>query len=175
MQGHRIHPMTMGRLEARIVTTDRNRTLVLGALLLVLVATVPSAAARADGLGPRVGLTADPDQVHFGLHLPTLTMAPNLGFMASFEAGVGDDSTLLAANLDFKYVFDAHAGSWRPYAGAGPAMYVFNSDYDDDVEVGAGVFGGMQTPTRAGAFFGEMRVGLVDSPDVKFTVGWMFH
>lgn len=153
-----------------------NRLRLPGVLLAAAVLVLPVSAGWGDGIGPRVGLTADPDQVHFGLHLPTLRMTPNLGFMASFEAGIGDDSTLFAANMDFKYVFDAHAGSWRPYAGAGPALHVFNHDYyDDDVDVGVGLFGGMQTPTRSGAFFGEMRVGVVDSPDVKFTVGWMFH
>ncbi len=134
-----------------------------------------SAAGATDGFGPRVGLTGDPDQVHLGLHVPTLRMTPNLGFMASFEAGVGDDTTLFSANMDFKYAFNTQAGNWRPYLGAGPALHLLNRDgYDDDMEVGIGIFGGMQTPTRGGAFFGEMRLGLVDSPDFKFTVGWMF-
>jgi hypothetical protein len=103
-------------------------------------------------------------------------MTPHLGFMVSFEAGVGDDTTLFSSNLDFKYVFPVRSASWRPYAGAGPALHLLDRDaVDDDLEVGLGVFAGMQTPTRSGAFFGEMRLGLVDSPDFKFTVGWMFR
>lgn len=146
--------------------------------LLVAVAVVAALVSRADasGFGPRVGLTGDPDQVHLGLHLPTVPMTPQLGFMVSFEAGVGDNTTLLSTNLDFKYIFPTRAASWRPYAGAGPALHLLDRDQvDDDLEVGLGVFGGMQTATRSGAFFGEMRLGLVDSPDFKFTVGWMFH
>jgi hypothetical protein len=135
-----------------------------------------AAAAAADGFGPRVGLTGDPDQVHFGLHFPTLRLAPNFGFMPYFEAGVGDDTTLFSGNMDFKYVFATRAASWRPYIGAGPALHFLNRDHvDDSMEVGMGFFGGMQTPTRSGAFFGELRLGLVDSPDIKFTVGWMFR
>jgi len=136
---------------------------------------LPSAAG-ADGFGPRVGLTGDPDQVHMGLHLPTLRMTPNLGFMPSFEAGIGEETTLFSANMDFKYAFNTQAGNWRPYLGAGPALHLLNhDDFDDELEVGVGIFGGMQTATRGGAFFGEMRLGLVDSPDFKFTVGWMFN
>jgi hypothetical protein len=82
---------------------------------------------------------------------------------------------LFSVNFDFKYVF-ATRTRWRPYAGAGPALHVLNRDNaDDNTEVGLGLIGGLQTPTRSGAFFGEMRLGLVDSPDFKFTVGWAFR
>ena len=135
-----------------------------------------AAVGAADGFGPRLGLTSDPDQVHFGLHMPTLPLANRFGFMASFEAGVGENTTLFSANMDFKYIFATRAGNWRPYAGGGPALHLLDRDnVDDSMEVGMGFFGGMQTPTSSGAFFGEMRLGLVDSPDIKFTVGWMFN
>jgi len=110
------------------------------------------------------------------MHFPTLPLSPHLGFMASVEAGVGDNTTLFSFNMDFKYLFPTRTGSWRPYAGAGPALHLLDRDnVDDDMEVGLGLFGGMQTATRSGAFFGEMRLGLADSPDFKFTVGWMFN
>ncbi len=148
----------------------------LAAAVAMVAICCSAAATAANGFGPRLGLTGDPDQVHFGLHLPTLSLAPNFGFMASFEAGVGEDITLFSGNMDFKYVFRTRAGSWRPYAGGGPALHFLNRDNtDDSMEVGMGVFGGMQTPTSSGAFFGEVRLGLVDSPDIKFTVGWMFR
>lgn len=148
---------------------------VLGAMFLV-AGLWGASGARADGFGPRVGLTGDPDQVHMGMHFPTLPLSPNLGFMASFEVGVGDNTTLFSGNMDFKYIFPTRTGSWRPYAGVGPALHLLDRDnVDDDMEVGLGLFGGMQTATRSGAFFGEMRLGVADSPDFKFTVGWMFH
>lgn len=134
-----------------------------------------ASSASAAGIGPRVGLTGDPDQVHAGLHVDAMRMAPNFGFMPSFEVGVGNDITLFSANFDFKYAF-ATRTSWRPYLGGGPALHFVNVDNGgDNTEVGMAFFGGMQTGTRSGAFLMELRLGLVDSPDVKFTVGWLFY
>ena len=143
----------------------------------VFVATLCAASsAFAAGFGPRVGVTGDPDQVHLGLHFDAVRMAPSLGFMPSFEVGVGNDVTLFSVNFDFKYAFDARAAAWRPYAGAGPALHFVNIDNGaDNTEVGFAFFGGMQTGTRSGAFFTEIRLGVVDSPDFKFTVGWLFR
>src|SRR5262245_45778775 len=146
------------------------------AAIVIAVLLAGASASWGQGFGPRFGLTSDPDQVHLGLHLPTLRMSPHLGFMVSFEAGVGDDTTLFSGNFDFKYVFSAHAGTWHPYMGGGPALHLADHDqFDDQMEVGLGIIGGMQTVTKGGGFFAEMRIGVVDSPDLKFTVGWMFR
>ena len=144
------------------------------ALCFVLGAGAASSAA-AGGVGPRVGLTGDPDQVHVGLAVYAARLAPSLGFVPSFDFGVGNDVVLFSGNFDFKYVF-AVKSSWRPYLGGGPALHFLNRDNaGDDTEVGLGVVGGMQTATRSGAFFTELRLGLADSPDFKFTVGWLFQ
>jgi hypothetical protein len=150
------------------------RTRVLGALCVVLGVGAASSAA-AGGVGPRVGLTGDPDQVHFGLAIDAFRLAPNFGFAPSFDVGVGNDITLFSGNFDFKYVFPVRS-SWRPYIGGGPALHFVNIDNsNDDTQAGLAFIGGMQTATRSGAFFTELRLGLVDSPDFKFTVGWLFR
>jgi hypothetical protein len=143
---------------------------------LVLAATLFAASsATAAGFGPRLGLTGDPDQVHMGFHVDAARMAPNLGFMPSFEVGVGNDLTLFSANFDFKYAFRTRT-AWRPYMGGGPALHFVRFDSNtEDTAVGFAFFGGMQSGTRSGAFFTEMRLGMVDSPDFKFTVGWLFR
>ena len=114
-----------------------SRPVSLWAAVIAAAALLGASPAVADGVGPRLGLTGDPDQVHLGMHLPTLRLAPHLGFMASFEAGLGDNTTLFSANMDFKYVFPTRAGNWHPYAGAGPALHLLDRDgVDDDMEVG---------------------------------------
>ncbi len=144
------------------------------ALALTVMLTAATSA-TASGFGPRVGVTGDPDQVHLGMHIDAARMAPNLGFMPSFEVGVGNDITLFSANFDFKYAFVTRT-SWRPYAGGGPALHFINVDNGgNNTEVGFAFFGGLQTGTRSGAFFTELRLGMVDSPDIKFTVGWLFR
>jgi hypothetical protein len=143
--------------------------------IVFFISLVVASSAAAGGIGPRVGLTGDPDQVHVGLHVHAGNLAPNFAFVPSFDVGIGDEIVLFSVNFDFKYVF-ATQTRWRPYAGVGPALHVLNRDNaSDDTEVGLGFIGGLQTPTRSGSFFGEMRLGLVDSPDFKFTVGWAFR
>lgn len=139
------------------------------------VTLLGASGATAAGFGPRLGLTGDPDQVHMGFHVDAARMAPNLGFMPSFEVGLGNDLTLFSANFDFKYAFRTRS-AWRPYMGAGPALHFVRVDNNtEDTEVGFAFVGGMQSGTRSGAFFTEMRLGMVDSPDFKFTVGWIFR
>lgn len=131
--------------------------------------------AAAAGIGPRVGLSIDPDQVHAGLHVHAAEMSQHVAFHPSFDFGAGDDIVLFAANLDFKYVFSQKMDRWRPFLGGGPGLFVSNYDgAGSNTDVGVAFVGGMQTATRRGYFFGEMRLGLVDSPDIKFTAGWIF-
>src|SRR5262245_8299697 len=94
------------------------RTRIVGVLCVVLGVGAASSAA-AGGVGPRVGLTGNPDQVHFGLAIDGVRLAPNFGFVPSFDVGVGNDVTLFSGNFDFKYVFPVRS-SWRPYIGGGP-------------------------------------------------------
>jgi len=144
-------------------------------LLAVLVGCFTALPASAAGVGPRIGLTIDPDQVHAGLHVHAAELSRHVAFDPSFDLGAGDDLLLFAANFDFKYVFSNRLDRWRPYLGGGPGLFVASYDgHDSNTDVGVSFIGGMQTATRRGYFFGEMRLGLVDSPDVKFTAGWIF-
>jgi hypothetical protein len=141
------------------------------ATLVALVQPVVAA-----GFGPRFGLTIDPDQVHAGMQFHVGNLTPHLAFVPGFEVGVGDEIIGVAGNMDFLYYFGRGPARWRPYLGGGPGIFFWDADgYDSNTEVGVNFVGGMRTPTRSGAFFGEMRLGLIDSPDIKFTVGWMFR
>lgn len=140
--------------------------------LLVAVFVLTSQAAAQDG-GLRGGLTVDPDQFYFGGHLETPPLVDRLYFRPNVEVGFGDDLTLIAANMEFVYKFPSR-GSWRIYAGGGPALNVYMVDDADDSDTDAGLNLLVGVESARGLFF-EFKMGVVDSPDFKFGVGWTFR
>ena len=144
--------------------------------LLGLMVFISTPAAAQDG-GVRAGLSVDPDQFYFGGHLETGPLIDRLHSRPNLEVGFGDDLTLLAANMEFVYKFPLRSG-WRIYAGGGPALNVFivdddiNDNDDSDTEAGLNLLVGFEN--ASGLFF-EFKIGVVDSPDFKFGVGWTFR
>ena len=137
---------------------------------LVLLSSAPAAAQ--DG-GLRGGLSVDPDQFFFGGHLETSPLIDRLHFRPNIEIGFGDDITLIAANMEFVYKLPRRGG-WGVYAGGGPALNVYMLDDADDSETDAGLNLLIGVEQASGLFF-EFKMGLVDSPDFKFGVGWTFR
>ncbi len=149
---------------------------IIGASIAALVLLGFVTPVAAGPWGPRFGLTIDPDQVHAGMQFQAAQITPHVTFLPSFDLGAGDNMITVAGNMDFKYVFSQGPSHWRPYLGGGPGIFFVDVDnHDSNTDVGINLVGGMQTPTQSGLFFGEMRLGLVDEADVKFTVGWMFR
>jgi hypothetical protein len=121
--------------------------------------------------GVQGGVSIDPDQVYFGGHIETTPLVDRLRFRPSLDIGLGDDVTLVAFNFDFTYSF-RETRPWNLYAGAGPAINWFDSDRDSETEGGFNFIIGAKNPS--GLFF-EMKIGVVDSPDLKFGVGYTFR
>jgi hypothetical protein len=138
----------------------------LGAALLAF-AVQPAAA---QGPGIRAGVSVDPDQFYFGGHYETDALVDRLHFRPNVEIGVGDDLTTVALNFEFAYKFERQ-GDWGFYAGGGPAVNFYDFDGGNDTEPGLNFLVGAET--RQGLFF-EFKIGTVDSPDLKFGVGWRF-
>lgn len=132
----------------------------------------PRAAAQ-QGPGVRGGISIDPDQAYIGAHYVTAPLVDRLRFQPSVEVGVGDDLTVVALNFEFAYYFPA-GRDWQMYAGGGPAINIIDSDFRDssDSEGGFNILLGVAH--RRGLFF-ELKVGAVDSPDLKFGVGYTFR
>ncbi len=147
-------------------------------LLLALSST--SSAQRLFGLhgiGPRLGVSINPDQFHFGGQLDLGDLAPRLMMSPNVEVGVGDNVTVIAAMMDVNYRFRNDWGSWNPYLGGGIGPVFYNFDHGrSDSELGLTMQGGLarRLISRAGYMFLEFKVGVVKTPDVKMTVGWMF-
>lgn len=134
------------------------------------------------GWGPRVGLTIDPDQIHFGAHLDFGNFARHVRFQPNIEMGFGDNVKLVTVNFEAAYRFRQSWDVWSPYLGGGLGVNFASFDNnghgdDSSTDLGVNVLGGIERGLSSGnRFFAEAKLGLVDeSPDVKLTVGWTFY
>ena len=137
-------------------------------LFCMAAATPAQAQARA---GVQGGMSLDPDQVFFGGHVETSPLIDRLRFRPNVDIGLGDNITLIGFNFDFTYRF-TEGRPWNLYAGAGPALNWFDVNDNSTTEGGFNILIGARQ--RDGLFF-EMKVGMVDSPDLKFGVGYTFR
>ena len=150
-----------------------SRVQVLLTVALVLLAT--STEGWAQGPGVRGGVSIDPDQFYFGGHYETTALVDRLHFRPNLEVGIGDDVVTTAINFEFVYKFPSRS-PWLLYAGGGPAVnfYSFDNDgHDDSSETEGGFNLLIGAEQRSGLFF-ELKIGAIDSPDLKFGVGWTF-
>ena len=130
------------------------------------------------GIGPRVGLTVNPDQFHVGLHLDLGDLTNNLMMQPNLEIGFGDNVTTVAPSFEVDYRFRSDWGVWTPYlgGGAGPVFYSTkhgNSSSKLGLYLQFGIGKG-SSGSQSGHFFVEGKLGLADAPDFKATVGWTF-
>ena len=144
------------------------RSLLLVPMLLLAVAA-PAAAQWEPGV--RAGVSADPNQFYFGGHVETRPLIDRLSFRPNVEIGFGDDVTLVALNFEFVYSIPVDQQRWRVYFGAGPAANIYSADEESDTGGGFNLLVGAQ---HRGGLFTEVKIGTVDSPDFKFTVGYAF-
>ena len=141
------------------------------AAIALFACTAFVAPAAAQELGVRAGVSANPDQFYFGGHAETAPLVGNLHFRPNLEVGIGDDTTLVAVNIEFAYHFPSQR-SWHVYAGGGPALNFIRRGGDTDSEGGLNLLAGVQ---HARGLFAEFKVGTLDSPDVKLGVGYAFR
>lgn len=127
--------------------------------------------AAAQGIGVRAGASVDPDQFYVGGHYETKALVERLHFRPNLEIGFGDDITAVAANLEFVYKVPID-GPWSLYAGGGPALNIYSFNDDSFTDGGLNVLFGAET--TQGLFF-EIKVGAIDSPDLKFGVGYTWR
>ena len=152
-------------------------SLIIG-LLCSLTAFANKRPAGFHGIGPRVGFTINPDQIHVGGHIDFGDISDNLMMLPNLEIGFGDNVTTVAPSFELDYRFRSDWGVWTPYlgGGVGPIFYSFNHGNSSSklglylqFGVGKGSSG-----SESGHFFIEGKLGLADAPDAKATVGWTF-
>lgn len=139
--------------------------------------TPPPPAKSEPTFGVRVGVSGDPDQFYFGAHVETSPIIDHLTFRPNAEIGVGDDLTLFAFNFEFAYWIPLKNQPWRVYLGGGPALVIASphtgNPHGSDTDVGGG-FNVMIGIQHRKGLFAEFKVGAIDSPSVKFAVGYVF-
>jgi hypothetical protein len=140
--------------------------LLLGALLLIVAAP----ASAQSGWGLRTGYSADPDQFYVGAHVGAGPLVGHLWFRPNIEVGFGNDVTTIAINAELAYWFPTKS-AWRLYAGGGPALNIYDSDPESETKGGLNLLFGV---AHRGGFFGEVKVGLFDSPEFKIGFGYTF-
>jgi hypothetical protein len=138
---------------------------------LALILLVSAAPVSAQTFGGRVGVSAKPNQFYFGGHVETAPVADRIRFRPNVEIGIGNDLTLLAFNFELAYHFPPQNG-WNVYAGGGPALNVIDTNADSAAQGGFNILLGVQH--RDGLFF-EVKAGMLDSPDFKVGVGYVFR
>ncbi len=158
-------------------------------LVAVLVAGMGQVSARAEysssdvgfrGWGPRVGVSVDPDQVHFGAHIDYGNFARHVRFQPNVELGLSDHLKLFTINAEAAYRFSEKWDVWTPYLGGGLGANIKSYDNGHDnwshTDLGVNLLGGIEKGLDNGdRFFIEAKVSLNDVPDLKVTVGWTFY
>jgi len=160
-------------------------TIVIMLLALALAPPVARAAQESSpgsdvgfrGWGPRLGVSINPDQFHFGAHLDFGNFTQHVRFQPNIEVGVGDDLTLVTINAEAAYRFMSRWDVWSPYLGGGFGANVKNYDNDDtETDVGVNLLGGIERGLSHGdRFFIEAKFSLNDVPDAKVAIGWTFY
>ncbi len=160
----------------------RAKTAVNGPFLAVLLMTLGvwcavtgTATAQQKGVGIRGGASIEPDQFYFGVHYDTGPLIEHLSFRPNAEAGFGDNRTLVALNFEFAYKIPLPDRDWSLYVGGGPAAILTRVDRDGDSNTDAG--GGFNILIGFAHYkglFAEVKVGAIDSPSIKFGVGYSF-
>lgn len=155
------------------------RILALSFLLVSVATGVATAEVGPQGWGPRVGLTSGPDQVILGAHFDFGEFAPNVGFRPNVHLGLGDNLTTISAAADAFYRFSLTESSWRPYLGGTLGLlYVdFDSRFSDssDTDLQLMLLGGLEGRLPGGTrMMVELKLELVDAPDLTVLAGWTF-
>ena len=147
-------------------------------LFLTIVIWISANSATAQmKFGIRAGASLDPDQFHFGAHIISDPLIPNLTFRPNIEVGLGNNVTAATTNLELAYRIPIPEQQFSIYVGAGPALNVYRFDNstqqnrDTHVRGGFNILFGLE---HDNGLFGEMKVGTIDSPELKFTIGYTF-
>ena len=132
------------------------------------------------GWGPRIGLSLNPDQIHFGTHLDFGHFADHVRFQPNLELGFGEDVKLFTSNAEVSYRFSNRWDVWSPYLGGGVGANIKSFDRggsnSSQTDLGVNLLGGVEKGLSNGdRFFLEGKVSLNDVPDAKITMGWTFY
>lgn len=161
-------------------------------MILVLAIGMLATSAYAEGetettgstIGARAGYSISPDQFFFGAHMDLGQLAGPMRIVPNVEIGFGDNLTLICINGDLVYDF-----ADTPWSVGGELGIIYSSwddgglsdipgfeSYDSSsTDIGLSVLGDYRLVMSNGkTLLLEGKLGLTNSPDFKFTVGYNF-
>lgn len=118
-------------------------------------------------VGPRGGVSGEPDQFHIGGHIESPDLGHRVTFRPNVEVGFGSDLTLIAVNLELIHYMPLKGSRWQVYAGGGVGSNFALADEDNTM---SGVLNAVFGLQHDAGLFAEMKVGM--DPSVKITVGY---
>lgn len=145
-------------------------------LSLMMILAAPSLAQNAPGpdFGARAGLSFGPDQFHLGAHADMGALFTGTRLVPNVEIGFGDDLTVLSLAGDLLYDFPA-----SPFSLGGELAFLYtsiNADLpagvdDSTTDLGLSALADYRLALGNGKTLTlEAKLGLIDAPDLKFTV-----
>jgi hypothetical protein len=157
---------------------------ILFALAIAALAAVPALAQdEAGGANPtlqkfglRAGWTSwnSLNQFHFGAHYLAGELFPNVEFTPNLEVGIGDGATIWTFQGDLAYQFtELVQKPWGFYGGGCLGFNIVDPEFgDSQTDLGLSLIAGGKYHFAGGRQgMVEVRVGVLDSPDFKLTVG----
>jgi hypothetical protein len=151
--------------------TSSSRQILLSLCAVTAFLCLTARPVGAQTFGVRVGASADPDQFVIGGHYETKPLVDRISFRPNLELGLGNGLTVTSFNFELAYTFP-NTKPWNFYAGGGPALVVIDSNRDNQAGGGFNILFGLQSHE---GLFGEIKAGLLDSPDFKVLIGYTFH
>ena len=148
------------------------------ALLLLTVPSVSLAHGLGyQGWGPRVGISADPDQLFGGVHFDLGEIVEHLRLQPNVEIGFGDDVTSVTGSVAVHWLYEVDWQGWQPYSGGevGLNYLDFDGRRGSDTEFALNAVSGVETRLKSDNRLSfEIKLGIIEEPDVKLLVGWTF-
>jgi len=142
---------------------------VLGAIVLMAGLFGVASTGAAQDVGVRAGISGEPDQFYFGVHAYTQPVVERLRFRPNLEVGLGNDATVTTVNLEFVYPMPIRRTAWSILPGGGPALVIASHNSRRDTGGGFNILLGLE---HRDGFFTELKIGAMDSPDIKFGIGY---
>ncbi len=135
---------------------------------------LPTLAAASD-LGVQMGYYFDSEAISLGFGMLTSLSdeQPAWFFNPNAEMILSDGRDMAAFNADFHYDFAAD-DDITFWAGAGPALYLIEQPFDDDLEVGLNLLAGFGKQTGSVRPFMQGKAILMDNSEAAIAVGVRF-
>jgi hypothetical protein len=136
-------------------------------------------ASKVEALGPRAGVSINPDQFNFGGQMKIGPYGSDFHLVPNLEIGLSDNLTIFQFNFDVDWAIPTKSQTVGPYIGGGIALALADGENSGtDTGVGINLLGGVELAASGGtsAFLTELRIGIgSDIPDLKLMLGWNFN